>query len=192
MCLFYGTGCLVALPAAPRQTHGAHILTWRLPQTCGETSSRRIAHWTGRPWRVLLRRQGPEHESPKKGGTPGTAHARAKQAVGRPTDISKKHKGKQKRGEWKRKSKTKTKKIANADRRRSNSAEGKATNIKKALKVNSASCRATYCPEERTVSALCRLVWALGIGRPSTSGGVHSATCRFVRAGARMYLNCAS
>ena len=102
----------------------------------------------------MLRRQGPEHESPKKGGTPGTAHARAKQTVGRPTGISKKHKGQQKRGEWKRKSKTKTKKIANADRRRSNSAEGKATNIKKPLKVNSASCRATYCSEERAVSEL--------------------------------------
>ena len=144
-------------------THGAHILNWRLPPTCGETSSRRTAQWTGRPWRVWLRHQGPEHESPKKGGTPGTAHARAKQAVGRPTDISKKHKGKQKRGEWKRKSKTKTKKIANADRRRSNSAEGKATNIKKALKVSYASCRATYCSEEMTDKR--------GTTRPHHKGG---------------------
>ena len=45
-------------------------------------------------------------------------------------------------------------KIANADRRKSNSAEGKATNIKKALKVSYASCRATYCSEERAVSEL--------------------------------------
>ena len=50
----------------------------------------------------------------------------------------------------KKEKQNKNKKIANADRRRSNSAEGKATNIKKALKVSYASCRATYCSEEMT------------------------------------------